>query len=174
MAENEKKNYIKIGKRYKVKEGMAFECGLLPKKGNFQAYCFKDEEVYLNEPDEICYVDDLSFHKWFDLIYNGKISEEEEEMAIENCENDELQIFIWDEERRTSGLYKTSVLTHKSILAKCVEFLRKNPEYNLDPEDLAYRVFLDIDSALITECWFKGTPLEEPDSFTAAAITLLK
>ena len=175
MAEDKEKKYIKIGKRYEIKEGMAFECGLLPKVANLQEFCFKDEEVYLNEPNEICYVDDLCFHKWFDLVYNGQISEEEEEEVFEHCENDELQVFVWDKNRKASGLYDEAVWSHKSILKKCASFLKKNPHYApIDPEDLAYKVFLDAKGSIRVRPALEGSPLFEPDSFTAAADALLK
>lgn len=170
----EKKDYIKIGRCYEINGGMAFECGHDPNAKVDADVCFKDEEIFINNPDGVCFIEELSFHKWFDLVYNGKVSEDEEEEIFEKCEHDELQIFIWDEERISSGLYNEAVWTHNSILEKCVEFLRKHPNYKLDPEDLAYKVFMDARSCIKPTPWFKGSPLEEPDSFTAAAIALLK
>lgn len=172
MAEDKEKKYIKIGKRYKTQKGWAFECGLLPLNGVFQSYCFKDEEVYTNEPDEVCYVDDLCFRKWFDLVIRGEISKDEEEEVFEKCENDELKTFVWEGSDHEKEIYGSAVWSHKSLLVKSTEFLKKNPRYAaVDPEQLAYKVF--VDAKEIITVYPSGEPLNEPDNFTKAAQELI-
>lgn len=146
MAEDKEKKYVKIGTRCKFNDGsLYFEFGYIPGCPGIDGWgciCFKDEEIYINEPDEICYMSESNFFNSFD---------------------EDLHRFIGHTVTPAiafSHTPKSGCWTHNDILRRCENIVKLVPAYkNLNPEELAHRVFLaaiwtldsDIDNTFTKE-----------------------
>lgn len=122
--EEEKTDYIKIGKRYEIRDHFTYECGLIPGCPGIDGWycmCFKDEEIFLNEPKEICYITECMFVNSFD---------------------ENLQRWItFDLYPKLRDCYGESIWSHDSIIDTCKLAARSLPEFHFSLEEFAYRVF---------------------------------
>lgn len=151
-----KKNYIKIGVRCRYKGYTSYEAGTSP---NFNGWdgkhslCFKDEEIYLNEPDEYCFISEAAFINYFEdgmPVFKMAVLED-------NIKDTWHKSFGW---------------THNDILEGCREFFKIFPEYShLDTETLAYEVFR---KAIDYIHKYSGKDLWIGNSFLDAAKALVK
>lgn len=129
MEENNQREYVKIGKRYKMANGNeVYEWGGIPDCPGIEGWgciCFKDEEIFLNEPDEICYMSESNFFNSFE---------------------EDLPRFIVHTimpETRFSRTKESGCWTANDFIRDSRNFVKYVPAYhNLDPVELAHRVFL--------------------------------
>lgn len=155
MAEDKEKKYIKIGARYPYKGHWCYASSYIPNCDMEGERCFKDEEIYWKEPDEICYIGSSAFTDW-DLDVPFRI------IHIAN-----------DFDRNV--YYKPVAFSHNDIVEKAKTFLKDNPSFkSILPEDLAYRVFLKAQWALYDYDTWPGTFLNRRNLFAVAAEELMK
>lgn len=132
MKINEKP--IKIGKRNKMRGYIAFECDAIPGCPGVDGWgcmCFKDEEIFWNEPDEVCYVAECEFLNSFE--------EDQRRWCSFNL--------YPQTEFASRGL---TAWSKNDIIAQCKKFLKYNTYYKLDLEEFAYRVFCEATWTLPT------------------------
>ncbi len=129
----EEKKYLKIGKRYQIRDYYTFEHGYCPEWdiiGDCAGVCFKDEEIFFNEPDEVCYVPETAFIDRFENL---------------------LPVFraLAD---ATPGQWGW---TANMFRAECEKFLISHPSFNLDVDEFAHRLFLEttrvVDTSMCVE-----------------------
>lgn len=157
--EKKEKKYLKIGKRGEVSRGTIYECEYVPEwdvvgDGFMGCVAFKDEEIFLYQPDEICYMTEVCFSNNF-------------EPGLPRWKT------VVVEPPRESTLYTTPwAWTANEIKAECEKFLQKNPNFRFDIDEFAHYFFLKstalIDLSSKIDPWSSGVSLLE------AAIDLQK
>lgn len=125
MKINEKP--IKIGKSYQMSNCTTFECAGIPGCPGVDGWgcmCFKDEDIFWNAPDEVCYVAESAFLNSFD----------EDQRRWAN-----FSLFP----QTKSAYMGVMAWSHNLIVEECKKFLKFNPQYDINIEEFAYRVFCD-------------------------------
>lgn len=157
--EKKEKKYLKIGRRYELSRGVAYECEYVPEwdvvgDGFMGCVAFKDEETFLNQPNEICYMTEVCFTNSF-----------------------EPEAPRWRtavvEPPRENTLYTTPwAWTANEIKAECEKFLQKNPSFHLDVDEFAHYFFLKSTSMI--DLSNEIDPLASSVSLLEAATNLQK
>lgn len=133
--EENKRKYIKIGKRYWIRDHYAFESDLIPGtpdilQGTGMCRCFKDEEVFWNEPDQVCYICEGAFN---DFGLN--------DWHVVNILDDGIDVHM----------FHTIAWTRNQIEEWCMKWLKKHPSYVINLDDFTYQVFLEANWNLLVE-----------------------
>lgn len=119
--EKTEKKYLKIGKRYEVRDHYTFERGYVPEWdliGDGAGVCFKDEEIFFNEPDEVCYVPEAAFVDGFEDLKPVFLATADETPGP----------WGW-----TANMFRE----------ECKKFLVSHPKFQLDVDEFAHRLFLE-------------------------------
>lgn len=122
----EKNDYIKIGYYHLRNNGnKTYACAPIPGCPGVEGWgcmCFKDEEIFLNEPQEVCYIAECMFLNSFD---------------------EDLQRWcLFEIGEKIKHCYGEATWTHDELLEASIAYLKKT-NLPISPEELAYRVFCD-------------------------------
>ena len=134
MEEDNK--YIKIGKRYVTNSGYSYECGYVREwdvvgDGFMGCVAFKDEEIFLNEPDEICYIPEPAFSEAFSYE-----------------EGPRWHLVTLDKPREESLYRKPWSWTANELRELCSNFLHKHPSFKFDLDEFTHFFFKSITSLI--------------------------
>lgn len=155
----EEKKYLKVGKRWRTKDHYCYQCGYVREwdivgDGLMGCVAYKDEEVFLKEPDEICYMTEVCFHNSFET---------------------ELQrwIIVAVMPPREKSLYTTPwAWTANELKKECEKFLKRNPKFDFDLDEFTHFFFLK--SAALIDLSNDIDPLTSSVSLLEAALELKK
>ena len=130
MEENNK--YIKIGKCYTTNGVKSYECGYVREwdvvgDGYMGCVAFKDEEVFLKEPDEICYIPEFAFSE-----------------CRPQGEGPYWHLVTLDSPREESIYKKPWSYTANELRELCADFLRTHPRFKFDLDDFTYFFFKSL------------------------------
>ncbi len=144
--EEKKKDYIKIGKRYRIRDHFTYEHGYVPEwdltNSGQGSICFKDEEIFLNEPDEVCYICECAF-------LNGYENDAPSWCTI------------------STGAFTEQPLgwTANQIREECRKFLLSHPRFRLDVDEFAHYYFTvmtwEFDKTEVIDPWTSAVSLLE-------------
>lgn len=144
--EEEKKKYIKIGKRYWIRDHYTYMHGCVPEwdltNSGQGCNCFKDEEVFLTEPDEVCYICECAF--------------------LDSYENEAPR---WCMISTGAFTEKPMGWTANEMKEECQKFLISHPKFSLDVDEFTHYYFKvmtwEFDKSEVIDPWTSAVSLLE-------------